>query len=192
MCIRDSIETAPGRVYYISTDQDGNFRVGNYFRIDQATGRATLDASAFDLSGLTSLRLGSIGAQIGESINEFSSDVTLSGNSNLAVPTEKATKGYIDQALGDIVDAVGSGNYDSGQATWEPMDSDRGDSGGPRPLAYKVGPIQILNIDYDSYSDEIKSYRETVSLGYGFTETKDVAITYNSDGSIEKIATTLV
>ena len=186
------IETAPGRVYYISTDQDGNFRVGNYFRIDQATGRATLDASAFDLSGLTSLRLGSIGAQIGESINEFSSDATLSGNSNLAVPTEKATKGYIDQALGDIVDAVGSGNYDSAQATWEPMDSDRGDSGGPRPLAYQVGPIQILNIDYDSYSDEIKSYRETVSLGYGFTETKDVAITYNSDGSIEKIATTLV
>ena len=57
------IETAPGRVYFISTDQDGNFRVGNYFRIDQATGRATLDASAFDLSGLTSLRLGSIGGR---------------------------------------------------------------------------------------------------------------------------------
>ena len=39
------VETAPGRVYYVSTDQDGNFRVGNYFRIDQATGRATLDLS---------------------------------------------------------------------------------------------------------------------------------------------------
>ena len=186
------VETAPGRVYYISTDQDGNFRVGNYFRIDQATGRATLDASAFDLSGLTSLRLGSIGAQIGESINEFSSDVTLSGNSNLAVPTEKATKGYVDQALGDVVDAVGSGDYDSSLATWEPMDSNRGDSGGPRPLAYKVGPIEVLNIDYDSYTDEIKTYREKVSLGYGFTETKDVAITYNSDGSIDKIVTTVV
>jgi len=188
----ETVETAPGRVYYISTDQDGNFRVGNYFRIDQATGRATLDASAFDLSGLTSLRLGSIGAQIGESINEFSSDVTLSGNSNLAVPTEKATKGYVDQALGDIVDAVGSGDYDSAEVTWEVFDSNRGDSGGRRPLAYQVGPIQILNIDYDSYSDEIKTYRETVSLGYGFTETKDVAITYNSDGSIDKIVTTVV
>ena len=89
-------ETYPGRVYYVSTDQDGNFRVGNYFRVDQSTGRATLDASAFDLSGLTSLRLGSIGAQLGESINEFSSDNTLSGNSNNAVPTEQAVKGYVD------------------------------------------------------------------------------------------------
>jgi hypothetical protein len=90
-------EVFPGRVFYVSTDQDGNFRVGDYFKIDQATGKATLNASAFDLSGLSSLRLGSIGAQLGESINEFSSDGTLSGNSNLAVPTEAATKAYSDQ-----------------------------------------------------------------------------------------------
>jgi hypothetical protein len=89
-------------VYYVSTDQNGNFRVGEYFRIDQATGRATLNASAFDLAGLTSLRLGSIGAQLGETINEFSSDGTLSGNSNVAVPTEYAVKTYVDTK----VDAV--------------------------------------------------------------------------------------
>jgi hypothetical protein len=89
-------EAYPGRVYYVSTDQNGNFRVGEYFRIDQATGRATLNASAFDLAGLTSLRLGSIGAQLGETINEFSSDGTLSGNSNVAVPTEQAVKTYVD------------------------------------------------------------------------------------------------
>ena len=89
-------ETYPGRVYYVTTDQDGNFRVGEYFRIDQATGRATLNANAFDLAGLTSLKLGSIGAQLGETINEFSSDATMSGNSNLAVPTEYAVKTYVD------------------------------------------------------------------------------------------------
>jgi hypothetical protein len=89
-------ETFPGRVFYVSTDQDGNFRVGEYFRIDQATGRATLNASAFDLAGLTSLKLGSIGAQLGETINEFSSDATLSGNANTAVPTEFAVKSYVD------------------------------------------------------------------------------------------------
>ena len=93
-------EIFPGRVYFASTDQDGNFRVGSYFRIDQATGRATLDASAFDLSGLTSLRLGSIGAQLGESINEFSADGLLSGNSNTAVPTEQAVKTYVDTTVG--------------------------------------------------------------------------------------------
>ena len=88
-------EQFPGRVFYVSTDQDGNFRVGEYFRIDQATGRATLNASAFDLAGLTSLRLGSIGAQLGETINEFSSDNTLSGNSNMAVPTEYAVRSFV-------------------------------------------------------------------------------------------------
>jgi hypothetical protein len=90
------VEGRPGRVYYVSTDQNGNFRVGDYFRIEQATGKATLDASAFNLSGLSELRLGSIGAQLGESINEFSADGTLAGNSNVAVPTEQAVKTYVD------------------------------------------------------------------------------------------------
>ena len=89
------VENFPGRVYYISTDQNGNFRVGNYFKIDQATGRATLNADAFDLSGLTELRLGAIGAQLGESINEFSSDQFLAGDSNEAVPTEQAIVGHL-------------------------------------------------------------------------------------------------
>ena len=94
-----TVEGYPGRVYYVSTDQDGNFRVGQYFAVDQATGSATLNASAFNLSGLTSLRLGSLGGQIGEAINEFSSDGTLSGNSNTAVPTEAAVKTYVDTQI---------------------------------------------------------------------------------------------
>lgn len=100
-------EAFPGRVYYVSTDQDGNFRVGEFFRIDQATGRATLNASAFDLAGLTSLRLGSIGAQLGETINEFSSDGTLSGNSNTAVPTEQAVKTYVDDLTASTFEPTG-------------------------------------------------------------------------------------
>jgi hypothetical protein len=100
------IETFPGRVFYVSTDQDGNFRVGDYFKVDQATGRATLNANAFDLSGLTSLRLGSIGAQLGELVNEFSSDDTLSGNSNLAVPTEAAVRNYFPQVATSIIPTV--------------------------------------------------------------------------------------
>ncbi|MDB9857771.1 pectinesterase family protein [Amylibacter sp.] len=103
-------ETKPGRVYYVSTDQDGNFRVGEYFKIDQATGTATLNANAFDLAGLTSLRLGSIGAQLGEQINEFSSDVTLSGSSNSAVPTENATKTYVDNSIKTQVITPASNN----------------------------------------------------------------------------------
>ena len=85
----------PGKVFFVSTDQGGNFRVGQFFSVDQLTGRATLDASAFNLSGLTELRLGAIGGQIGEAINEFSSDEFMSGQSNTACPTEGAVAGFL-------------------------------------------------------------------------------------------------
>jgi hypothetical protein len=87
--------TFPGRVYYVATDELGNFNVGQYFSVNQATGSATLNASAFNLSGLTSLRLGSIGAQLGAQINEFSTDGTLSQNSDLKVPTQHAVTTYL-------------------------------------------------------------------------------------------------
>jgi len=93
---QEVVEDFPGRVFYVSADSNGNFRVGKYFKVNQATGSATLNASAFDLSGLTSLRLGSIGAQLGAQINEFSTDTTLSQNSNEKVPTQAAVKAYID------------------------------------------------------------------------------------------------
>ena len=66
-----------------------------------------MDASAFDLAGLTSLRLGSIGAQLGENINEFSSDGSLTGNSNAAVPTEQAVKTYVDTKTDVAIAAIG-------------------------------------------------------------------------------------
>ena len=109
-------EDFPGRVFYVSTDEQGNFRVGKYFRVNQATGSATLNASAFDLSGLTSLRLGSIGAQLGASIDEFSVDGTLSQNSNSKVPTQAAVRTYVGvQTSGALADAVS--RADAGIAT---------------------------------------------------------------------------
>ena len=88
--------TDPGRVYYVATDELGNFYVGEYFKVDQATGQATLNSSAFDLKGLESLQLGSLGGLIGASINEFSTDPLLSQNSNVKVPTQAAVKSYVD------------------------------------------------------------------------------------------------
>ena len=96
------VEDFPGRVYYVSTDQDGNFRVGEFFTVEQATGTATLDASAFNLSGLASLRLGTLGAELGVAINEFSGDTTLGGDfaRDGAVPTQLAVKTYVDGQVG--------------------------------------------------------------------------------------------
>ena len=90
-----TLATDPGRVYYVATDEDGNFYVGDQFRVEQATGQVTLDSSAFDLTGLESLQLGSIGGLIGASVNEFSTDVTMSQNSNNKVPTQAAVRSYV-------------------------------------------------------------------------------------------------
>ena len=93
-------ETDPGRVYYTATDDLGNFYVGDQFKVDQATGNVTLDASAFNLSGLESLRLGSVGGLIGAAVNEFSTDGTMSQNSDTKVPTQQAVKTYVDTVDG--------------------------------------------------------------------------------------------
>jgi len=129
-------ELTGGRVYYTSTDQDGDFRVGDLFRIQQSTGIATLNADAFDLSGLSELQLGSIGAELGATINEFSTDETLGGDSNTAIPTERAIIGYTQRdqmGTGHLVPPTGTtaqrptgGNlktggirYNSSLVTWE-------------------------------------------------------------------------
>ena len=90
-----SLSTDPGRVYYVATDELGNFYVGEYFKVDQATGNVTLDASAFNLQGLQTLQLGAIGGLIGASVNEFSTDGTMSQNSDVKVPTQAAVVTYV-------------------------------------------------------------------------------------------------
>ena len=87
--------TDPGRVYYVATDELGNFYVGDYFKVDQATGNVTLDASAFNLQGLQTLQLGAIGGLIGASINEFSTDGDMVQNSDVKVPTQAAVRTYV-------------------------------------------------------------------------------------------------
>lgn len=95
------IEGGGGRCFYTSTDQDGNFRVGELFKVEQATGVATLNASAFNLSGLNELSLG--GITVGGTnvvIKEFSTDGTFLANSDNIVPTQKAIKTFISSQLG--------------------------------------------------------------------------------------------
>jgi hypothetical protein len=114
--LREVVEQGGGRVFYTSTDQDGNFRVGDLFRVEQSTGIATLNADAFNLSGLNELSLG--GVSLGGSgavINEFSTDSTFFANADNIVPTQKAIKTYISAALGSgggniAVNAVTAGD----------------------------------------------------------------------------------
>ena len=98
---REVKEFDRGRVFFTSTDQDGNFKVGGLFKVEQATGKATLNADAFDLSGLQELTLGSVAlGSFGATVQEFSTDGTLTGNSDNVLVTEKAIKTYVDTQLG--------------------------------------------------------------------------------------------
>ena len=90
-----------GRVFFTSTDQDGNFNVGNLFGVQQATGTATLNASAFNLSGLQSLQLGSVAVGTGSAtVTQFSTDPYFTANSDNILPTQRAIKSYITAQIG--------------------------------------------------------------------------------------------
>lgn len=83
-----------GRVFYVTTDQFGNFSVGPYFRVDQGTGTVTFSA-AIALSNLDG-----IGFKRGVPVSEFSTDSGFSDNATDTVPTENATRIYLERRLG--------------------------------------------------------------------------------------------
>jgi hypothetical protein len=94
------VELNGGRVFYTSTDQSGNFRTGELFAVEQATGVVTISADFFDLQGLTELALG--GVRLGGSgaiIREFSTDPLFTADSNNVIPTQKAIKSYLANRL---------------------------------------------------------------------------------------------
>jgi hypothetical protein len=96
----ETVDNGGGRVFYTSTDQDGNFRVGELFAVEQASGTVTVNADLFELDGLTELSLG--GIQVGGSaviIKEFSKDGTFVANSNNIVPTQAAIIKYLESRI---------------------------------------------------------------------------------------------
>ena len=97
----ETVESGGGRVFFTSTDQDGNFRVGDLFAIEQSTGIATLNADAFNISGLQELNLGNVTLGGGSAtITEFSTDPFFTADSDNIVPTQRAIKAYIASQIG--------------------------------------------------------------------------------------------
>ena len=81
-----------GRVFTRQPTQDGNFRTGELFEVEQATGIVTLNADLFNPSGLSELSLGGVvlgGTEV--VIREFSTDETMSKLTlTKKFPTQKA------------------------------------------------------------------------------------------------------
>ena len=87
-------EDGVGRVFYVTTDQNGIFRVGRFFTVDQGTGTVTFSAS-IALSNLDGL-----GFKRGVVVSEFSTDASMTNNAPEIVPVQSAIRGYIDKRLG--------------------------------------------------------------------------------------------
>jgi hypothetical protein len=83
-----------GRCFYVTTDQFGNFKVGPYFKVDQGTGTVTFAAS------IALSNLDGIGFKRGVPVAEFSTDSAFTDNAVDTVPTENATRKYIERRLG--------------------------------------------------------------------------------------------
>jgi hypothetical protein len=98
---KETVAFGGGRVFYTSTDQDGNFTVGNLFSVQQSTGVATLNADAFNIAGLNQLTLGAVTlGGTSATITAFSTDPYFTANSDNIVPTQKAIKSYISSQIG--------------------------------------------------------------------------------------------
>ena len=87
-------EETVGRVFYVSTDENGIFRVGAFFSVDQGTGTVTFSAS-IALSNLDGL-----GFKKGVVVAEFSTDGTMASNASDIVPVQSAIRSFIDARLG--------------------------------------------------------------------------------------------
>ena len=87
-------EIGEGRVFYATTDQDGNIRFGKYFAVNQGTGSVTFAANV-GISNLLSLQFVE-----GSEVSEFSVDATMGRQSAKIVPVELAISNFVSRRLG--------------------------------------------------------------------------------------------
>ena len=111
--------------YYLTTNGSGALAWASaYAGLSVTTSAAGANALSIDAAtGVLTFvpqDLSSLGFSAGVTVNEFSSDVDLTGNSDTAVPTEKAVKTYVDAA---VLEGAGAANVyntvtsDDGTAT---------------------------------------------------------------------------
>ena len=161
-------EEGVGRVFYATTDQNGIFRVGRYFTVDQGTGTVTF-SSSIALSNLDGL-----GFKRGVVVSEFSTDSGMTENAADIVSTQSAVRGYIDKRLGidygggPVIqaDLIGSG--------FLPLNGALAMKGDLNMANYKIGNVANPTGNQDAAT---KLYVDTVAaLTDQLTELTDVTI----------------
>lgn len=75
-------EVNGGRVYYNSVDQQGNFRVGDLFTVDFATGNVTFQAPEFNVSSITGINFtDGVNSTVIDPTQVSTGNIVISGNS---------------------------------------------------------------------------------------------------------------
>lgn len=151
-------ERGKGRVFYVSTDQNGIFRVGRFFSVDQGTGTVSFSASIAlsDVDGL--------GFKRGVVVTEFSTDSAMTDNASDTVPTESAVRGYVTRRLGfDQTGAAVSNKIGPGVLAPNgsvPMTADLNAAG--NTITNVSNPVADSDVATKAYVDDAQGAQDTL------------------------------
>ena len=92
--LKQILEEGVGRVFYVTTDENGIFRVGSFFTVDQGTGTVSISQN-IALTNVSGLQF-----QRGVLVTNFSSDSKMTENASDIIPVQSAIRNFIDYRLG--------------------------------------------------------------------------------------------
>ena len=102
------VESNGGKIWTAITDQNGKFKVGDFFEVDQRTGFINFSAGSYAFDVVTDVT-----PELGGQLDALTNKIV-----NLADPTaaqDAATKAYVDSNAGNVV--TDGGNFDNGTST---------------------------------------------------------------------------
>jgi len=102
------VESNGGKVWTAITDQNGKFKIGDFFEVDQRTGFINFSAGSYAFDVVTDST-----PELGGQLDALTNKIV-----NLGTPTaasDAATKGYVDSNTGALV--TDGGNFDNGTST---------------------------------------------------------------------------
>jgi hypothetical protein len=108
---QESEEFNNGKVFFVTSDQVGNFDIGPYFRVNALTGEVTINAEELNLSGLASIGpFRRSGIPVGVELREVSDNSNLISSlgtqDNYTVPTQNAVANYVANRFLNKVDST--------------------------------------------------------------------------------------
>jgi hypothetical protein len=164
----------PGVVYYVTIANDGNFRVGPYFRVNFVDGTITLgEGASFELTNITSIGpFKRNGVIVGTRADEISDDPTLTHPANTSwdlttLPTQSAVRGYLQQVSTDVLPKnIDTYNLGSTSKRWREIHGNLATiaTGTVTTLNSDVMNTRIINIAQELVGN-VASFSGSVSLG---------------------------